>query len=221
MAGTVINEGGIVYKTLYNTIKDFGLDIEKKTFYKWNGCNKYEVLNHYLHNNFKNNNNLLETQQENFSTLQAQLLQNFDNRLKENYFQNNNISLIDTNLPDIFSNLRKKNIKVCLNTGYNKDIQKKIIDKFNLGELIDDYISSEDVIKGRPYPYMIEELMYRNNIGSSHEVIKIGDTVNDILEGKNANCLLSIGVLTGADGYNNLYEAGADHIIDNFNDLEI
>ena len=67
MAGTVINEGGIVYKTLYNTIKDFGLDIEKKTFYKWNGCNKYEVLNHYLHNNFKNNNNFRNTTRKFFN----------------------------------------------------------------------------------------------------------------------------------------------------------
>ena len=30
MAGNTINEKGIVYDTLYNTIKDFGLDINKR-----------------------------------------------------------------------------------------------------------------------------------------------------------------------------------------------
>ena len=29
MAGTTINENGIVYKTLYNTIKDYGLEINE------------------------------------------------------------------------------------------------------------------------------------------------------------------------------------------------
>ena len=48
MAGTTVNEKGIVYDTLYSTIKNFGLDIKKEDMSKWYGSNKYEVLNHYL-----------------------------------------------------------------------------------------------------------------------------------------------------------------------------
>ena len=110
--------------------------------------------------------------------------------------------------------MRNNNIKICLNTGYNKNIQKLIIDKLNLEEMIDDYISSEDVEKSRPYPDMINELKYRNNIKNSKEIIKIGDTQNDILEGKNAGCLLNIGVLTGSNNFNNFVDVGADHIIE-------
>ena len=78
MAGTVINEGGIVYKTLYNTIKDFGLDVEKKNFYKWNGCNKYEVLNHYLNNEH-------DVRLDTKNCLRKELHNNFDNNLKATY----------------------------------------------------------------------------------------------------------------------------------------
>ena len=41
MVGNTINEKGIVYDTLYNTIKDFGLDINKRDMNKWHGVNKY------------------------------------------------------------------------------------------------------------------------------------------------------------------------------------
>ena len=50
---------------------------------------------------------------------------------------------------------------------------------------------------GRPSPSMILKLMKDNNIYEPNQVIKVGDTYNDILEGINANCFLSVGVLTG------------------------
>ena len=48
MAGTTVNERGIVYKTLYKTIKDFGIKIKKEEINDWHGFNKYEVLNYFL-----------------------------------------------------------------------------------------------------------------------------------------------------------------------------
>ena len=55
MAGTTVNERGIVYKTLYNTIKNFNLDIESENdIDKWHGANKYEVLDHFLYKTHKN-----------------------------------------------------------------------------------------------------------------------------------------------------------------------
>ena len=90
-----------------------------------------------------------------------------------------------------------------------------------MNEFIDDYISSEEVPNGRPYPYMIKELMKRHNIIDSKQVIKIGDSTNDILEGKKANCFKSIGVLTGAETEEQLLNAGADLILNNIIDLKL
>ena len=68
-----------------------------------------------------------------------------------------------------------------------------------LHEHVDDYVCADDVEFGRPSPSMILKLMKDNNIYEPNQVIKVGDTYNDILEGINANCFLSVGVLTGAD----------------------
>ena len=81
-----------------------------------------------------------------------------------------------------------------------------------MNEFIDNYISSEQVKLGRPYPYMINRLMTMNDISNPYNVIKVGDTENDILEGLNAECGLSIGVLTGVG---NIHDLSKSHLIMN------
>ena len=63
------------------------------------------------------------------------------------------MKFIDDKMPDLFNSLREKNIKIVLNTGYSKEIQTSIIEKLHMNECIDDYISSEEVQRGRPYPH--------------------------------------------------------------------
>ena len=205
MAGTTVHENGIVYKTLYKTIKDFGIDIKENDIDDWHGVNKYEVLDNFLINNTNN----IDCDE----IIKNKLHKNFDNNLKKEYFENDNIKLIDENLPKLFNKIRSNNIKICLNTGFNKEIQNCIINKLNMNDFIDDFISSEEVAKGRPHPFMINELMKRHNINNPECILKFGDSKNDILEGINANCQASIGVLSGADNFNTLISSNPNMII--------
>ncbi len=50
---------------------------------------------------------------------------------------------------------------------------------------------------GRPAPFMIFYAMTRLDVQSVHEVIKIGDTPADMLEGRNAGCRGVVGVMSG------------------------
>lgn len=220
MAGTTVNEKGIVYQTLYDSLKSYGLNVEKKDIEEWHGSNKYDVLEHFLNNSI-NERTMYNTKidYKKFEIEKQKLNNIFDTKLKEQYFYNSSISLMDETMPEIFNEFRKNNIKIALNTGYNKEIQENIIRKLHMNEFIDAYVSSEEVYKGRPYPYMIYKLMEKCQIESSKEVIKFGDSVNDILEGKNANCLFSIGVLSGADDKEKL--KNADYLIDSVMSLTI
>ena len=211
MAGTTVNEGGIVYKTLFNTIKGFDIYIEDDAIKKWYGANKTEVLQHYINSDVEYRHN---------ETILPQMLDKFKQNLKKSYFEEDNIKLIDPQLPELFNTFRKNGVKIALNTGYSIDIQEGIIKKLEMESFIDGYISSEDVPNGRPQPYMIQTLMKQFNIDSPNEVIKIGDSMNDILEGKNAKCNMSIGVLSGAESKENLLKAGADLVIDSVMDLD-
>ena len=65
---------------------------------------------------------------------------------------------------------------------------------------------------GRPYPYMIFRNMEMLKVSSVSAVIKVGDTISDIKEGKNAG-VFTVGVIEGSseagltkDEYNSLNE---------------
>tara|TARA_B100000035_G_scaffold151305_1_gene128909 strand:- start:3306 stop:4001 length:696 start_codon:yes stop_codon:yes gene_type:complete len=212
MAGTTVDEGGIVYQTLFDTFKQYRVNVNKEDIYKWHGRNKNEVLSEYLHKRKS-----LEGHEE-FPIIEKGLHDSFEKNLRERYFTSSSIKLIDDNMPELFNNIRKKDIKIALNTGYSKSIQESIIKKLNMNEFIDTYISSEEVKYGRPYPYMIYKLMEKYEIDNPLKVVKFGDTRNDILEGINARCW-SVGVLSGADGKNKLSEA--DVIINSVMDMDI
>ena len=104
MAGTTINEKGIVYQTLYDTIKNFGLNISKEEINNWHGSNKYEVLNHYLTNDKSVSSEIRQC-------LQEQLHSNFNNNLKERYFTSSNIELILIDVGVVWSRAK---LRCCL-----------------------------------------------------------------------------------------------------------
>ena len=211
MAGTIIKENNIVYKTLYEVIKSFNNSLLQEDINKFKGFTKLEVIDHFV-------------KKQGLPIRESRLLikqsnNKFNSLLKEKYSVDKNVKLIHPHLPNLLNTLRDNDKKIVLNTGYNKEIQNILIDKFSLNKCIDDYISSEEVKVGRPYPYMIYNLMERNNIKNINQVIKIGDTPVDILEGRNAGCF-TIGVLSGASTYEELNASRPNTIINDIMDIK-
>ncbi|MFI5188150.1 MAG: HAD hydrolase-like protein [Chitinophagales bacterium] len=122
---------------------------------------------------------------------------------------------------ELFQNLKERSITIALNTGFPKDIADVIVNRFQWVQkgLVDDYIASDEVKKGRPYPFMIEKLMYRAGIDDPLLVAKVGDTAVDIEEGKNVGCSYNIAITTGAYKTGELESYHPTHIINSL--LEI
>ena len=102
---------------------------------------------------------------------------------------------------DTFRWCHDHGIKVATGTGFHRQITAAIMD--GLGWLRDGLVDiSVDVEhtpqqRGRPAPFMIFHAMTQLDVQSVHEVIKIGDTPADMLEGVNAGCRGVVGVLSG------------------------
>ena len=204
MAGTTIQEKGIVYNSLFNTIKLIKSNLTKNDIAKFTGHNKIDVIKHFVNAQKMDSPNVVI----------RNLNSEFNYFLKKEYMNNLSVKLISPNLPDYFNMLRYNGVKIALNTGYNIDIQNLLVDKLNMINFIDDYISSEEVTKGRPAPYMIHELMERNGVSDINEVVKVGDTVADIREGKNAGCD-TVGVLSGSDSLSLLRKEKPNFVVNN------
>ena len=203
MAGTVINEGGIIYNTIEKTLNKMGFDAKKNE--SWYGKDKKEVLYNEIKNNIesdsRNNSNHIESIVD---TAEKELIGELEN---EYFSDTSEVKLMHPKLPILFERLRYNGIKMTLNTGYPAELQEKIIDNFHMKDYIDDYISSEHTFRGRPAPYMIHRLMERQDIMNPDWIMKIGDTNFDMLEGKNAKCGLTVGVLSGAGTIKDLEKA--------------
>lgn len=139
--------------------------------------------------------------------------------------------------------LRERGIKIGSTTGYTDEMMNIVVPKAkSYGYEPDVWFSPNTVGNmGRPYPYMIYRNMEALKVSSVRNVIKVGDTVADIKEGKNAG-ILTVGVVEGSsvmgiseeetkaltqEEYQRLYEkvertyreAGADYVIANLGQL--
>lgn len=102
---------------------------------------------------------------------------------------------------DTFRWCHAHGIKVATDTGFHGQITEAIME--GLGwirdGLVDCAVHVEHIPgeRGRPAPFMIFHAMAQLDVQSVHEVIKIGDTPADMLEGRNAGCAGVVGVLSG------------------------
>lgn len=210
MAGTTVDEDNVVYKTLQDAIVHYSYPVSLDQVLEFGaGKEKLQAIIDILENTgFK-------VSPENIDLIFAY----FIDKLAKNY------DTLDVKpLPDVeltFKHLKERNIKVVLNTGYNRKTAESLIVKLGWEESnqFDLLITASDVNNNRPRPDMILLAMSKLNILDPKKVLKVGDSTVDIQEGQNADCLLSIGITSGAHTREQLAEADPDFIIDNVAEL--
>lgn len=124
---------------------------------------------------------------------------------------------------DTFRWCHEHGIKVATDTGFHRDVTTAIMDRVGWlrDGLVDLSVDLDDIPDGigRPAPFMIYYAMTKLNIQSIHEVIKIGDTPADMLEGFNAGCRAVIGVLSGPRPVTVWGKYWHTHVIESIKDL--
>jgi phosphonatase-like hydrolase len=99
---------------------------------------------------------------------------------------------------EMFAWLRNNNIKLVLNTGFDRDITGILMDALRWRDVADAVICGDDVPQGRPAPYMIFRAMEATGTPDVRQVLNVGDTVSDLQAARNAGVAVSVGVLSGA-----------------------
>jgi len=98
----------------------------------------------------------------------------------------NHCGLIDGVL-EFASALRRQGIKIGSSTGYTAKMMDVVVPRAAAqGYRPDAIVCSSDVPAGRPHPYMCYENALRLQVYPLSAMVKIGDTVSDIEEGRNA-----------------------------------
>lgn len=100
---------------------------------------------------------------------------------------------------DAVAALRERGIKIGSTTGYTDEMMAVVVPKAAENGYAPDAWFSPNAVgnAGRPYPYMIYRNMEALGVHSADNVVKVGDTISDIKEGKNAG-VFTIGVVEGS-----------------------
>lgn len=139
--------------------------------------------------------------------------------------------------------LREKGIKIGSTTGFTSSMMEVVSQEASkAGYCPDMLVTADDTAGfGRPWPYMVFENMKRLGLQDVRRIVKVGDTVSDMREGKNAG-LIAVGVTEGSSiigldkaGWDKLsamdqfslrkkaretfFANGADFVIDNMGEL--
>lgn len=100
---------------------------------------------------------------------------------------------------DVVNRLRRNGIRIGSTTGYNDKMMEIVVPAAKEKGYEPDVWFSPDSTgqKGRPWPYMIFRNMEALEIKKVRRVLKVGDTVSDIKEGRNAG-VWSAGIVIGS-----------------------
>lgn len=118
-----------------------------------------------------------------------------------------------------FRALKSAGIKVCVGSGFPQSTVDTIVGTLGWrGGLVDHAFSSETLGHGRPHPAMVYAAMEATGVTDPRGVVKVGDTVVDVEEGKAAGCL-TISVLSGTQGREALERAHPDLLLQSVAEL--
>ena len=210
MAGTTVNENMVVYKTLQKAIHEAGYDFTmEQVLAEGAGKEKMDAIKSILQ--------VYAGKQD--EALTDNIYKNFIVLLEAAY---DTLEVLpQDNAAELFQALKQRKILVVLNTGYNEKTAMSLVAKigWKKGVEFDGLVTATDVAHSRPAPDMILLAMKQFGIKDAREVVKVGDSIIDIEEGRNAGCGLSIGITTGAHTMEQLQSANPDYVIDNLIEL--
>lgn len=213
IAGTTVKDNGEIALAFQKSMLEFGYEVPVEKVNGLMGYRKTEAIK-FLLEEFEINTDKINNRFVN------KIHQLFLNEMV-NYYRSTDLIALLPNVENVFELLKKNKIRIALNTGFSKEITDVIMERLGWlkDEMVDYVISSSEVAEGRPFPFMIEEIMNIANVPDPRRVVKVGDTEADVHEGKNAGCLYSIAVTTGAFSRRELEVHEPSFIIDDLQEL--
>jgi phosphonatase-like hydrolase len=214
MAGTTVEDSDNVHESLIKSMAAKGYKINREDANRVMGYPKPVAIDTLLAENFKMT----------LSTGRKEEVERIHNHFildMIHHYRYNPEVQAKPNVDYVFNTLRKRGMKVVIDTGFSRDIADAIIERlgWQANNLIDYSVTSDEVTHGRPYPDMIQKAMANFKITDPATVAKVGDTPSDMMEGVSAKCGYVIGVTWGAYKREQLEKESHTYLIDELTEI--
>lgn len=205
LAGTTIEDRGEVPEAFTTVLAAHGISVTDESLRAVRGSSKREMIHRFLDQHSAGTHADLVSRTE-------QLFEEF-RALLGRIFRDKGVRAVPGAV-ETFRMLRQQGVKVAFTTGFDQMITETVLGILGWEENVADaVVCSDDVVRGRPAPYMIFHAMEATRVISVHRVASVGDTVNDLQAGWHAGVRWNIGVLTGAHRKEQLEQAPHTHLL--------
>ncbi|HVZ27940.1 MAG TPA: HAD hydrolase-like protein [Rhizomicrobium sp.] len=99
---------------------------------------------------------------------------------------------------DALKQMKAEGLMLATTTGFGRQLEDQVIKHLGWEKYFTVTISSDDVVDGRPAPYMIYHAMEAAHVNDVKDVVVVGDTPLDLQAANNSGAKGSIGVWSGA-----------------------
>ncbi len=198
VGGTTVRDSANVAEVFARSLAEHGLTPSKQDIRRWRGAAKRDVIARLVGSRSTADADAA------YATFQRNLIE---------AFLANGVEAIP-GVETAFAALRRRGIRVMLNTGFDGEVMHNLLSHLQWEALVDDVVTADDVRAGRPAPDMIHEAMVRADVSDPRAVVSVGDTTSDLAAGVAAGVGANLGVLTGAHSRAELESVSHTAILD-------
>jgi phosphonoacetaldehyde hydrolase len=203
--GTTANEKDttVIHQCFVKAFRHHGVEVADELIKANRGKDKKEIVSSILQQ-YNQPSDMVPAILDSFNTLLINSLDNF---------------VPNKDTQEVMRFLKEKKIIAGLGTGFPRDVFELIFNQLGWADIGFDYIGiAEETGRGRPHPDMIIDMLKKFRL-EKVDLLKVGDTVADILEGKNAG-VKTVAILAGTQDENELRKHSPDFIIHELADLK-
>jgi phosphonatase-like hydrolase len=180
IAGTTVEEHGLVYEALADAVRAGGADPSREQVETWMGADKRTAITALL----EGHGDVEET------------FRDFRRLLGEHYAARPPKAM--PGAVETFAALRESGAKIALTTGFDREVTDLVLGTVGWDDdVLDAVVCTEDVPLGRPAPYLVFRAMEWTGVTDVRRVLVAGDTERDVEAALNAGVGTVVGVRSG------------------------
>jgi phosphonatase-like hydrolase len=201
VGGTLIEDHGEVPNAMHDALTKKGVEVSFAEIGEWRGASKRGMVRHFVELRTKP-----DAKRE---ALIASIYDDFSRQVNAAYANVRPIAGAE----DCIRKLRSAGLLVATSTGFDRPLIDKIFAHLGWHDYFVATVTSDDVVDGRPSPFMLFHAMEAAHVDAVAEVVAVGDTPLDIQAGVNAGLRGVIGVYSGAATEERLRKEQYTHIL--------
>jgi len=201
IGGTLIPDRGEVPEAMKSALAHGGIDVSYAEIGDWRGASKRGMVRHFVE--------LRAKAGADGDKLTQSIYADFSAQADAAYRDVRPLPGVE----DAMRKMREDGLLLATSTGFGRELNALIFRRLGWGEQFAVSINSDDVVDGRPAPYMIFRAMEAAHIESVGQVVVVGDTPLDLQAANNAGARGVIGVTSGAASEERLRRERYTHIL--------